>query len=138
MTIKEPKSMQECVYFTIRAIGKGKIKAWVLKNACIKCNKGLMEKPKNPKTGKPKIRATEYVCSDCNYTIEKEEYEPTLTASIKYTCPHCEIEAETKIPFKRKKVQIFYEEKQKKVAVESLRFQCEKCGNNIDITKKMK
>lgn len=138
MTLKQPTSMGECIYFTRRTIGNGKVKAWVFKNECPKCKKGLMGKPKDPKTGKSKIRATTYECPECHYTIEQKEYEETLTANIEYICPHCNHEGEIQIPFKRKKVQIFDEESQKKKAADSLRFQCEKCKKNIDITKKMK
>lgn len=97
----------------------------------------MMGKPKDEK-GKVKIRAKEYVCPECNYTVEKDAYEKGLTANIKYTCPHCKFEGEAQVPFHRKKVQIFDEESQKKNLVEVLRFQCSKCGKNIDITKKMK
>ena len=37
--MKEPDSMEECIYFTNRNIGKGKIKAWVFKEKCPKCKK---------------------------------------------------------------------------------------------------
>ena len=137
--MKEPQSINECVYFTNRILdNEGYIRAWVLKENCPKCNKALMSKPKDPKTGKPKIRATEYVCPECGYKEEKTEHEEKLTVSIKYKCPHCGNESEIQIPFKRKKVQRFNEEKQKKETVESLRFSCSKCSKDIDITKKMK
>lgn len=139
ISLKEPESTEECVYYTFRGVGEeGEAKAWVLKEKCKKCGKGLMSKPKDEKTGKPKIRAKEYVCPECNYTVEKEEYEKGLTANIKYTCPHCKFEGEAQIPFIRKKVQILNEETQKKKPVEVLRFQCGKCSKDIDITKKMK
>ena len=138
MTLKQPVSADECVYFTNRTIGNGKIKAWVFRNTCPKCNKGLMGKPKNPKTGKPRIRSNEYVCPECNYTAAQQEYEETLTANIEYVCQHCSYSGEIQISFKRKKIQIFDEESGKKFTVEGLRFQCEKCGKNIDVTKKMK
>ncbi len=138
MPLKQPTSMDECVYFTRRVTGNGKAKVWVFKEKCPKCNNGTMGKPKNSKTGKPKIRAKEYVCTICNYTVDEKSYEDTLTASIEYTCPYCANEGEIQIPFKRKKVQIFNETVQKKKAADSLRFQCQKCSKNIDITKKMK
>ena len=90
------------------------------------------------KTGKPKIRAKEYQCPECGYTIPKDEYEETLTTNIKYTCPKCNFSGEIQIPFKRKKVKIFDEEKNKEITADSLRFQCSKCKENIDVTKKMK
>tara|TARA_Y100000310_G_C20641688_1_gene794309 strand:- start:1340 stop:1762 length:423 start_codon:yes stop_codon:yes gene_type:complete len=140
MALKEPKSMDECIYFTNRSLkdGKGKARVWVFKSKCPKCGDGLMGKPRDSKTGKPKIRAKEYVCPACNHIVEKKEHEKTLTASIQYTCPHCQFSGETEMQYKRKKVRILNEEKGKKVSVDSLRFVCEKCGENIDITKKMK
>jgi predicted RNA-binding Zn-ribbon protein involved in translation (DUF1610 family) len=139
MTIKEPASMDDCVYFTNRLLGeKGKVKAWVYRQNCPKCNKALMGKPRDSKTGKIKIRAVEYVCPSCNYTVGKDEHEDTLTFEAKYTCPYCQFEGEVQTPFLRKKTKIFDEEKQKKVAVETVRFKCGKCAKDIDVTKKMK
>jgi len=136
--LKQPESMEECVYFTRREISdKGHVMAWVFRQECPKCHKGIMGKPKDSK-GKVMIRAKEYVCPECGYTVDKDEYEETLTANIKYTCPHCGFEGEAQIPFKRKKIQMLDEESGKKKAVDALRIQCEKCGKNIDITKKMK
>ena len=138
MTLQLPKSMGECVYYTLRTMKDGKVRAWVKKEQCPKCGKGLMGKPRDPKTGKAKIRADHYLCPKCAHSVPKQEYEETLTAEVIYTCPHCQHEGEASIPFKRKKVQIFYEEEQKKKAVDVLRFPCGKCEKNIDITKKMK
>ena len=95
-----------------------------------------MGKPKDEKTGKVKIRATEYVCPECGNHIEKKTYEETLTVNIEYVCPNCKFEGETQIPFKRKKVSRT-NDNGKKESVEVLRFQCEKCSENIDITKKL-
>ncbi len=128
MSLKLPESMDSLVYFTRRVIGEGRVFAWVEKEKCPKCKKGLMAKPKDPKTGRPKIRATEYVCEACGHTIPKAEYEPTLKAKVIYTCPHCLKEGEYIGPFKRKKI----------AGVDTLRVVCEHCGENIDITKKMK
>jgi len=138
MALKEPKSMDECIYFTNRSMGSGKAKAWVFKASCPKCNKTLMAKPRDPKTNKPKIRATEYVCPSCNFTEQKKQHEEKLTVCVKYTCPKCSHEDEIEIPFKRKKIQILNEETGKKSAVDSLQFQCSKCDEKINITKKMK
>lgn len=138
MPLKEPASMEECVYFTNRIIGSGKIKAWVFRELCPKCGKGVMGKPRDEKTGKPKIRADEYACPECGHVIEKQEYEDTLTMNIKYTCPPCSYQGEAQQSFKRKKIQRVNEETGKKETVEAIRFQCEKCKKNIDITKKMK
>ncbi len=138
MALKEPASMDDLVYFTNRNLGdKGKIKAWAYRNNCPKCNKALMGKPKGEK-GKVKIRANEYTCPSCNYTVQKEEYEDTLTFEGNYTCPHCQFEGEAQVPFIRKKKKIFDEESQKKTAVESVSFPCKSCGKIIDVTKKMK
>lgn len=127
MALKEPESMNECCYFTNRKLGeKGKAIAWAFKQDCPKCGKAKMGKP--VEKGKVKIRATEYVCPACNYTVEKTEYEETLTASVKYTCPECGKDGEIEAPFKRKNIQ----------GVKTLRVQCKDCGANIDITKKMK
>lgn len=136
MTLKEPTSMEECIYFTRRNIGDGKAKTWVYKEKCPKCGKGLMGKPREK--GKVKIRAKEYQCPECKYTVEKEEYESTLKAQIKYTCPFCKNQGEAEIPFIRKKIQRLNEETGKKQSVEVLRIQCSKCDKDIDITKKMK
>ena len=138
MQLKEPASMDECIYFTNRTIGTGKIKAWVFRGQCPRCKNGFMGKPRDKKTGKAKIRADEYVCPKCSYKLEKGEYEDSLTVNIKYTCPHCQNEGEVQESFKRKKIQRFNEETGKKETVEAVRFQCEKCKQNIDLTKKMK
>ena len=138
MTLRQPTSMDECVYFTNRSFGKGKVRTWAFRNMCPQCGKSLMGKPRDQKTGKPKIRATEYVCPSCNYTIEKEAYEDTLTANVEYICPYCSHQGEIQVPFKRKKVQMVNEETGKKTAVDVLRVQCQQCGKNIDIAKKMK
>ena len=129
--------MDQCVYFTNRIIGNSKIRAWVYKQKCPKCSKSIMSKPKDAK-GKIKIRAKEYTCESCHYTLPEQEYEETLHAEIIYECPKCNSKGEATIPFKRKKVMMLNEETGKKTSVEVLRFQCSKCSNNIDITKKMK
>ena len=128
MVLKQPNSADECVYFTRRVFGDGKLVAWVFKNPCPKCGKSLMGKPVDKKTGKVSIRAKEYVCAACGNKAEKQAYEDTLTANISYTCPSCKNSGELQIPFKRKKVQ----------GVDTLRFSCQKCKANIDVTKKMK
>src|SRR3989338_2314471 len=127
MSLKEPESMEELVYFSNRSIGEGKAKVWIERQQCPKCEKALMGKPKGD-DGSIKIRAKEYVCPACNYTVEKQEYEDGLTASIIYTCPNCRFEGEKQISYKRKSID----------GVQTLRFQCDKCNVYIDITKKMK
>jgi predicted RNA-binding Zn-ribbon protein involved in translation (DUF1610 family) len=124
--LKKPNSMDECAYFTSRDIGNGEITVWVSRQMCPKCKKAMMGKPVDK--GKIKVRASEYVCPACNYTVEKEEYEDTLTASAEYTCPECKFKGEAEIPFKRKSVE----------GTKALRFTCGKCGAKIDVTQKMK
>lgn len=139
MALKESQSMNEYVYLTNRFLGKeGYAKCWVFKKLCSKCGKGLMGKPKNPKTGKPKIRADIYECPECKYYIDEKEYEETLEANIKYKCPYCSNESELQIPFKRKKVRRINDETGKKETVDALVFNCSKCLKRIEITKKMK
>lgn len=139
MSLTEPSSMDELVYFTRRKLGEhGFAIAWAYREDCPKCKKAKMGKPRDPKTGKVKTRAKEYVCPECGHTEEKELYEGSLTCECKYTCPHCKKQGESTAPFKRKATRIFDEEKQKKVAVKVVRMQCEHCSGNIDITQKMK
>src|SRR3989338_6364850 len=126
MALMELTSIDECIYFTQRSVGDGKIRAWVCKGKCPKCSKGLMSKPKDEK-GKVKIRAKEYQCPECKYTVEQKEYEASLKASIKYTCHHCKNNGEAEIPFQRKKLKRFKEKKEKKKRVDSLIFQCRNC-----------
>lgn len=126
MALRQPESMDECVYFTRRAVGKGFVMCWVFKEKCPKCGKAMMGKP--VEKGKVKIRAKEYICPACNHTVEKTEYEDTLTANIAYTCMHCSNKGETTIPFKRKTFE----------GAKALVFQCDKCKGKIPITKKMK
>ena len=138
MTLRQLTDMSECIYFTRRVIKKEKIKVWVFRELCPKCNLGLMGKPRDPKTGKPQIRAKEYICPKCNHIIEQKEYEDSLTANIEYTCSQCGYEGETQVSFKRKKLKIFNDEDQTTKTAEGLRFSCAKCSKSIDITKKMK
>ena len=126
MTLKQPESMEEIIYYTYRAVGEGEAKCWVFKEKCPKCKKGIMGKPRED--GKVKIRAKEYVCPECGFTMEKKEYEETLTANVEYTCPSCKKKGEISAPFKRKNMG----------GVLTLRVQCQFCNADIDITKKMK
>ncbi len=135
MALKQPNSMDECVYFTRRS--KPNIVAWVFKEKCPKCKKAIMGKPIGP-AGKVKIRAKEYVCPSCSYTVEKQAFEDTLTANIEYTCPKCNNSGEVQVPFKRKKVKFFDEKKGKDVSVEAVQFLCQKCKEKLNVTKKMK
>lgn len=127
--MRRPESMDECIYFTNRDLGdKGSVLCWVFRDECPECHKAFMAKPRDPKTGKPKVRSKVYVCEECGYEVEKEEYETGLMANVDYTCPHCEHEAEVQVPFRRKNIK----------GIPTLRINCEECGANIDITKKMK
>ncbi len=127
MALKQPQSMEELIYYTDRQIGNGEARVWVFRELCLKCKKAMMGKPKDSK-GKVMIRAKEYMCPACNYKIDKQEYEDSLTADIEYKCPKCGFKGELQIPFKRKNIG----------GIPTLRFQCQKCGENIDVTKKMK
>lgn len=127
MALEFPKCVVDCVYFTNRTLGSGKAVCWVFKSNCPKCNKSLMGKPRDKK-GKVLVRAKEYQCPSCGFTMEKQEYEETLVANVRYTCPHCLSPGETQAPFKRKKIE----------GVTTLRILCQKCKRPIDITKKMK
>ena len=126
--INFPDSMEKLIYWTNRTIGEGKAACWVYKQDCPKCGKAKMGKPVDGKTGKVKIRAKEYVCPGCGYTVEKSEYEDTLEAEVDYTCPHCKKHGGVRAPFIRKNIK----------GVKTLRVNCESCGGDIDITKKMK
>ena len=136
MPLKEPQSMDECVYFSNRILGeKGKARVWVFREKCPKCNEGLMGKPLDAKTGRPKIRTKEFQCPKCKYSLPQEEYEDSLNANIQYTCPHCQNKDELQISFKRQKVRIENPETGKKKTKQAIRFQCSKCSKNIDIIK---
>ena len=115
--VTEPESMDQLVYMTQRKIGDGFVKAWDYRNDCPKCGKAKMGKPRDEKTGKVKIRAKEYQCPECKYTVDKQEYEETLTAEIKYTCPKC------------KKDQFITSEQYKQDII------CKYCGANIPAKK---
>jgi len=126
MTIKEPQSMDECVYYTQRTIGYGKVRAWVFKENCPKCKKAIMGKP--IEKGKVKIRAKEYICPNCQHREDKKTYEDTLTCNAQYVCPSCSYSGEIATPFKRKNIQ----------GIPTIQIECEKCHGKINITKKMK
>ena len=129
--------MDECVYMTNRFLGeKGSVRCWVFREKCPKCGKGLMGKPRS-ESGKVKIRAKEYVCPECGYSVG-DEYEDTLTANVAYICPQCSHSGEAQMPFQRKKMKMFDDEAQKQVTVEAMRFDCQKCKHTIFVTKKMK
>ena len=93
MTLQEPASMDECMYFTNRTIDSGKATAWVFKKECPKCKEGRLGKPIK-KNGKPDKKSENYECPKCKYNESNEETEKDLTVNIKYTCPHCGKEGE--------------------------------------------
>jgi uncharacterized CHY-type Zn-finger protein len=128
MELREPDDMKELVYFTRRKTPEGSVRAWAFRELCPVCNKELMTKPVDSKTGRPKIRAKEYVCGACNHTVPAEEYEDSLELCVDYTCGSCSHEGKTKIPFKRKTY----------MGVKSFLFECDSCKTKIPITKKMK
>jgi len=136
--MKEPTSMDECVYFTRRVLGEGSIVAWAHRKECPKCKKGIMGKPRDPKTGKPKIRTKEYTCYECGFTEEEKEHFDSLDLCVKYVCPKCKHNGEMTMPFIRKKVMRLDEESGKKQSVEAFVVLCEKCGEKMLVTKKMK
>ena len=130
--------MDECVYMTNRTIGEnGSVRCWVFREKCT-CGKGSMGKPVDEKTGKVKTRAKEYACSECGRSVEKDVYEDSLTANVSYTCDKCGNSGELQLPFKRKKVKRFDEEKGKNETVDALMFECGKCKEKIYVTRKMK
>ena len=70
MALKFPNSADECVYFTRRTVGQGGfVIAWVYKETCPKCKQAQMGKP--VEKGKVKIRAKEYICPKCSFTMEQ-------------------------------------------------------------------
>ncbi|MFH1649335.1 MAG: hypothetical protein ABIA93_02195 [Candidatus Woesearchaeota archaeon] len=124
-----PESMDNLAYFTRRVLEpEGKIVCWVEREKCPKCKQAMMGKPRDPKTNKPQIRATEYVCPACKYTEEKEAYEGKLTAKAMYTCPYCKKQGESTTIYKRKTIK----------GAPTLRFLCQHCQGNLDVTKKFK
>ncbi len=128
MALREPESMDECVYFTRRTLeNNGRIRAWAYRIDCPKCGRAKMGKPAD-ETGHRKIRAKIYVCPECGHTESKEEHEPKLTLEIKYRCPYCGNEGDATTEYKRKTFE----------GVPAYVFKCQKCGKKIGITKKMK
>jgi predicted RNA-binding Zn-ribbon protein involved in translation (DUF1610 family) len=129
MPMRKPESMDECVYFTQRSLDNvnGEIMAWVFRETCPKCGKEKMGKPRDSK-GKVKMRAKEYACPSCGYSVEKQAYEDSLMAYAEYTCPSCKGKGEARTNYKRKNIE----------GVPTLRFSCMKCSANLDVTKKMK
>jgi len=127
MTLREPKSMEECFYFTNRTLGsRGQAKAWVYRPKCPKCGKGYLGKP--VVKGKVQKRAKEYICPVCGYKVPCSEIDKNLKIEIKYTCPFCGKSGETTAEYKLKNFR----------GVKAYVFVCEHCGKKIPLAKKMK
>ena len=119
--IREPESVQECLYFSRRefAPGVGHSVAWVFRKECPKCKKGLM--------GRPKKTAKEYVCKACGYAEDKKAHEEDVTLSIKYSCPFCAHKGFAQIPYKRKTL----------YGKPAFVFVCEGCSEKVGLYKRM-
>ena len=127
MTLKKPTSVEECVYFTNRAIGSGRAVAWVFRKECTKCKNGIMGKPQK-KNGKVDKKAEHYVCYSCGYQESNEQVENNLILNVEYKCPHCGNEGETTSEYKRKTFE----------GVPSYVFECQTCHKKSGLTKKLK
>ncbi|MBI2651013.1 hypothetical protein HYX01_00930 [Candidatus Woesearchaeota archaeon] len=127
MEIKKPESMDECIYFTNRAIGDGYAMAWAYRKECPKCKKPTLGKPLN-KRGKVDKKAPYYECKICKYKENNEQVEKDLKLEVQYKCPYCSFESETTTEYKRKTFEGF----------PSYVFECGKCSKKIGITKKLK
>ena len=127
MALKKPSSVEECVYFTNRAIGSGRAMAWVSRKECPRCKKDVLRKP-SAKSGKPDKKSPIYVCKNCRYEEKNEDVENSLIINIDYKCPNCGNEGETTTEYKRKTFE----------GVPSYVFECQKCHKNIGLTKKLK
>jgi hypothetical protein len=126
MALKEPESMDELFYFTRRKLENGGwIRAWVYRPPA-PTGKGLLSKPVDKKTGRPKVRSKVYV-DDAGNEYPCDEINETLMLEIKYKSPYTNKEGETKIPYKRKTY----------LGVPSFVFEDQE-GNKLAITKKMK
>ena len=128
MELKEPSSMNECIYFTNRTLGEnGSAMAWVCRPLCPKCKKGRLGKPIK-KNGKVDKKATCYECPECKHQIQMEEADKLLKVEVKYTCPYCKNVGEATTQYQREKFE----------GVPAYIFECGKCSKKIGITKKMK
>ena len=128
MELKEPSSMNECIYFTNRNLGEnGSARAWVCRPLCPKCKKGRLGKPIK-KNGKVDKKADYYECPECKHQIPMEEEDKLLKVEVKYTCPYCKNVGEATTGYKREKFE----------GVPAYVFECQKCNKKIGITKKLK
>lgn len=126
MTLKIPNSIKECLYFTNRSFGKGKVMAWVYRKICPQCTKMTMGKP--IEKGKVKTRADYYQCPSCGHKEQKKEHEESLTLEALYTCPECGKEGESVGKYKR----LMHK------GILSYLVICQHCQAKIPITKKLK
>jgi predicted RNA-binding Zn-ribbon protein involved in translation (DUF1610 family) len=95
MSLKQPESVDECLYFTRRKLEpRGSIMAWAFRKKCPKCQKGLMRKPNK--------RALEYECPACGFTEEKMAHEAGIVVNVEYACPSCGFSGEATTEYKRK------------------------------------
>ncbi len=121
MTLTQPGSVDECLYFTRRAlVPKGKIVAWAFRKECPQCHKGLMKKPKKT--------SPTYDCPQCGYAEPKAEHEAEITVNVEYVCPFCGHAGEATTEYKRKSWQ----------GVKAYVFPCAQCKERIGVTKKLK
>lgn len=116
--MREPETVEECLYFTRRSFGDGHIMAWAFRKECPKC-KALMRKPKKT--------SPTYDCPECGHAEPKQEHEASVTLNIRYTCPFCQHTGETTTPYQRKTWQ----------GVKAFVFVCEGCGKKVGVTKKL-
>ncbi len=120
MALQQPKSVEECLYFSRRKLGeKGKVVAWAFRKECPKCHKALMKKPNK--------RAAEYVCPECGYSEPKTEHEAGIVLNVEYVCPECGHAGETTTEYKRKTWR----------GVKAYVFTCANCKAKLGITKKL-
>ncbi len=121
MALKQPDSVDECVYFTRRALGpKGRVTAWAFWKECPQCHKGLMKRPKKT--------SLTYDCPSCGYAEPKAEHEAGLVVNVEYVCPSCGHAGEATTEYKRKSWQ----------GVKAYLFSCAQCKEKIGVTKKLK
>ena len=82
--MKEPESMEELIYFTNRAIGKGSVKAWVYKQKCPKCGKHMIIVQVEPVYDAENAYVpydTIIECTSCSFKIRAESF--TLLGGVK-------------------------------------------------------
>ena len=129
MEYRKPESMDECVYFTNRKNDFGRQIAWVFRVDCPECGEGKMGKPKKDGgKSKRKTRSKKYVCDECGYESKIEEFEDDFELIVEYECAACGYHGMAKTEYKRSSYK----------GTKSYKFECEECGLEIPISKKMK